>query len=55
VKGYTQIILRLFDGKLKGLDLAWFFMTPYIASTCRGFLEGCRETRDKLMRDMSHV
>ena len=40
-------------GKLKEYYPDQFYMTPHIASTCAGFLEGCRAGIDKLILDLS--
>ena len=41
-------------GKLKEYYPDQFYMTPHIASTCAGFLKGCRAGIDKLILDLSH-
>ena len=41
-------------GKLKELDSNRFFMTPHVASTCRGFLKGCRKGLDLLILELTH-
>jgi len=38
-----------YKGRLKDLHSNRFYMTPHIASTCSGFLEGCREGLNKLI------
>jgi len=38
-----------YNGKLKTIDPDYFYMTPHVASTCRGFLEGCKKDLDKLI------
>ena len=43
-----------YHGKLKELDSNCFSMTPHVASTCRGFLEGCRKELDDLISDLSN-
>ena len=43
-----------YHGKLKELDPDCFFMTPHVASTCSGFLEGCRKGLDLLIRELNH-
>ena len=39
-------------GKLKELYPDPFFMTPHIASTCKGFVEGCRKNLDALITEL---
>jgi len=41
-------------GKLTELSPDKFFMTPHIASTCEGFLKGCREGLDSLCVDLKN-
>jgi phosphoglycerate dehydrogenase-like enzyme len=38
-----------YNGKLKTIDPDYFYMTPHVASTCSGFLEGCRKDINKLI------
>jgi phosphoglycerate dehydrogenase-like enzyme len=38
-----------YKGKLSHLNSDQFYMTPHVASTCSGFLQGCREDLNKLM------
>ncbi|MBL7006840.1 MAG: hydroxyacid dehydrogenase [Spirochaetia bacterium] len=42
-----------YDGKLKALYPEKFYMSPHVASTCTGFLEGCRIGLDELIRELS--
>ena len=42
-----------YNGKLKEFYPDPFFMTPHVASTCSGFLNGCREDLDDLIRLLS--
>ncbi len=42
-----------YNGKLKEYHPNKFYMSPHIASTCSGFLEGCREGLDKLIEDLN--
>ena len=42
-----------YNGKLKEFYPDGFFMTPHVASTCAGFLEGCREGLDALILELS--
>jgi phosphoglycerate dehydrogenase-like enzyme len=44
-----------YQGPLKKYHPERFFMTPHVASTCNGFLEGCRESLDSLIKEISHV
>lgn len=44
-----------YRGKLKEFHPDRFYMTPHVASTCTGFLEGCRRDMDKLIKDLSNV
>ena len=41
-----------YDGKLKEFYPYSFYMTPHVASTCSGFLEGCRIALDELISDI---
>ena len=41
-----------YNGKLKKLHSNQFFMTPHVASTCNGFLIGCRESLDILIQEL---
>lgn len=38
-----------YEGKLKNLYPHYFYMTPHVASTCRGFLQGCRKDINELI------
>ena len=40
-------------GKIKEFYPNLFFMTPHVASTCIGFLQGCRKDLNTLMYDLS--
>jgi phosphoglycerate dehydrogenase-like enzyme len=42
-----------YNGKLKEFYPDPFYMTPHIASTCRGFIEGCRQNLDDLIDELS--
>ena len=42
-----------YNGKLKEYHPNKFYMSPHVASTCSGFLEGCREGLDKLIEDLN--
>jgi phosphoglycerate dehydrogenase-like enzyme len=42
-----------YHGKLKEFYPDRFFMTPHVASTCTGFLEGCRAGLDSLIQELS--
>jgi len=44
-----------YNGKLKEFYPDKFYMSPHIASTCSGFLEGCREGLNKLINDIKYV
>ena len=44
-----------YQGKLKEFHPEYFYMTPHVASTCNGFLEGCRKSLDSLTREISHA
>ena len=41
-----------YKGKLNHFYPDHFFMTPHVASTCKGFLEGCRRSLDDLIKDL---
>lgn len=41
-------------GKLKEFHPKNFYMTPHVASTCSGFLEGCRRDLDILINELSN-
>ena len=43
-----------YDGKLKKFHPDSFFMSPHVASTCNGFLKGCRKGLDDLISDLSN-
>jgi len=40
-----------YQGKLKEFHPERFYMTPHVASTCSGFLEGCRKGLDNLIEE----
>lgn len=42
-----------YNGKLKEFHPDRFFMTPHVASTCTGFLQGCRRDLDKMIKELS--
>jgi len=44
-----------YSGKLKEFHPDRFFMTPHVASTCSGFLVGCRAGLDNLIQELSYV
>ena len=44
-----------YGGKLKEFYPDYFFMTPHVASTCRGFLTGCRKGLDDLIQELRNV
>ena len=44
-----------YRGKLKEFHPHSFFMTPHVASTCSGFLQGCRNALDELIVELSHA
>jgi phosphoglycerate dehydrogenase-like enzyme len=41
-----------YKGKLKEFHPEHFYMTPHVASTCRGFIEGCRKGLDNLIEEL---
>ena len=41
-------------GKLTEFDKNQFFMSPHVASTCEGFLKGCRSGLDKLCLELEN-
>ena len=43
-----------YEGKLKEFYPDKFFMSPHIASTCSGFLKGCRKGLDNLINELSN-
>ena len=43
-----------YDGKLMKFHPDSFFMSPHVASTCTGFLEGCRNGLDLLIKELKH-
>jgi len=43
-----------YDGKLKQFHPDRFFMSPHVASTCNGFLKGCRKGIDDLISDLNN-
>lgn len=44
-----------YEGKLKQFHPDSFFMTPHIASTCSGFLIGCRHGLDALIEEITNA
>lgn len=42
-----------YQGKLKEFYPEHFYMTPHVASTCNGFLEGCKKGLDNLIKELS--
>jgi len=43
-----------YNGKLKEFHPERFFMSPHVASTCTGFLIGCRQGLDLLIQELNH-
>ena len=43
-----------YEGKLKEFYPDKFLMSPHIASTCSGFLKGCRKGLDNLINELSN-
>ena len=43
-----------YNGKLKEFHPERFFMSPHVASTCTGFLIGCRKGLDLLIQELNH-
>jgi len=43
-----------YKGKLNNFYPKLFFMTPHVASTCKGFIEGCRRSLDELILDLEY-
>lgn len=43
-----------YRGKLAEFHPERFFMTPHVASTCSGFLLGCRSALDMLIKELVH-
>lgn len=43
-----------YQGRLKRFHPRSFFMTPHVASTCVGFLQGCRRDLNQLIEDISN-
>jgi phosphoglycerate dehydrogenase-like enzyme len=43
-----------YRGKLMEFHPQGFFMTPHVASTCNGFLKGCREALDGLIEGIEN-
>ena len=41
-----------YTGKLKEFHPNRFLMSPHVASTCSGFLEGCRKGIDLLIQEL---
>ena len=41
-----------YNGKLSSISSKYFHMTPHVASTCRGFLAGCRASLDNLINSL---
>jgi phosphoglycerate dehydrogenase-like enzyme len=44
-----------YQGKLKQFHPDRFYMTPHVASTCNGFIEGCRNDLNILIEDISRA
>ena len=44
-----------YEGKLKGLHPDQFLMSPHVASTCSGFLRGCRKGLDELIKELNYA
>ena len=44
-----------YRGRLKQFHPDRFYMTPHVASTCSGFLQGCRRDLDKLITDLNNA
>jgi len=44
-----------YEGKLKQFHPDSFYMTPHIASTCSGFLLGCRKSLDTLIKELNYA
>lgn len=44
-----------YEGRLKEFHPDRFYMTPHVASTCSGFLEGCRKGLDNLIDEISRA
>ena len=44
-----------YTGVLKQYHPERFYMTPHVASTCNGFLMGCRKDLDKLIQELADV
>ena len=42
-----------YQGKLKQFHPDRIYMTPHVASTCSGFIEGCRNDLNILIEDLS--
>ena len=42
-----------YNGKLKEFYPDNFFMTPHVASTTEGFLNGCRKDLDSLINELN--
>ena len=43
-----------YNGKLMKFHPNRFYMTPHVASTCNGFLKGCRKGLDLLIHELNH-
>ena len=43
-----------YNGKLKKFHPNYFFMTPHVASTCNGFLIGCRDSLEILIQELKN-
>ena len=43
-----------YNGKLKEFYPNQFYMTPHVASTCEGFLTGCRQSLDTLIKELKN-
>ena len=44
-----------YRGRLSQYHPDRFYMTPHVASTCNGFLEGCRRELDMLMKELKNA
>jgi phosphoglycerate dehydrogenase-like enzyme len=44
-----------YNGKLKEFHPEKFYMSPHVASTCNGFLDGCRNALDDLLIELDNV
>ena len=43
-----------YNQKLKEFYPNFFYMTPHVASTCKGFLIGCRQGLDLLIKELNN-